>query len=210
VLHAVAATDVVFNNVAGPEVREFLGAFSSKIRPATYDANQDEGRWVEEMFADLQKGRNVAFVTRGHPLVLGGLARALVRRCKAEGVEHRTFGAVSSIDVLLARMGLALGDDVPGLQAFDLPALEAAATLNTSLPLMLYFYRGLKGAQVAAARKELERFYDGDQACWMAGPQYDTPPVSFPLKEFEQRFPEVHPSLILCVPPKGTKTLDGQ
>ncbi|MCR4296989.1 MAG: SAM-dependent methyltransferase, partial [Elusimicrobia bacterium] len=121
VVHALSLCDVIFNNVAGPEVRELLAEFCGDIRPASYQAWQDEPKWADAIFAEIDKGRTVGFITRGHPLVFGGLAVELVRRCAAQKLAHKTFGAVSSIDHLLAFTGKGLGDDFGGIQAIDRP-----------------------------------------------------------------------------------------
>lgn len=202
VLQAVGRCDVVFNNVAGPKVRELLSGFCARVRPATYDAARDEGRWTEEIVSELARGRRVGFVTRGHPLVFGGLAHSLVKRCRKEGLAFETFGAVSSIDVLLARMGLALGNDFAGIQAYDRPAVERARSLNTELPLLVYFYATLKASEAAGFRRALERHYPASQPVWLFGPQYDSPPAELRLSELTERFPCLDASLILFVPGK--------
>lgn len=202
VLHAIGRCDVLFNNVAGPEVASLLGEFCSDIRPASYQAWQDEPKWADRIFAELDKGRRVGFVTRGHPLVFGGLAVELLRRCRATETPFETFGAVSSIDHLLARSGLGLGDDMAGIQAFDRPAIEAAETLNAAQPLLACFYQGLSGAAVKKFRASLERFYPAGHECWMYGPKYDDAPVAVALGKLEKSFPEIHSSLMLFVPPR--------
>ncbi|MDP3544066.1 MAG: SAM-dependent methyltransferase [Elusimicrobiota bacterium] len=202
VVHALSLCDVIFNNVAGPEVRELLAEFCGDIRPASYQAWQDEPKWADAIFAEIDKGRTVGFITRGHPLVFGGLAVELVRRCNAQSLAHQTFGAVSSIDHLLAYTGKGLGDDFGGIQAIDRPALERSPTLNTTLPLLACFYEGMDTrAQVTAFRKSLERFYPAAHLCWMFGPKYDSPPAVVAVGELEKAYPKVHSSLMLYVPP---------
>jgi precorrin-3B methylase len=152
------------------------------------------------MFKEIEKGKKVAFITRGHPLVFGALARELVKRCKAKEIAHETFGAVSSIDHILAAMGRGLGEDFAGVQAFDRPAIESAKALHTGQPLLACFYDGLKGAAVGRFSKTLERFYPGSHDCRMFGPKYDTAPEPVRISELEKKFPKIHPSLILYVP----------
>ncbi len=202
VIHALSLCDVIFNNVAGPEVRELLAEFCGDIRPASYQAWQDEPKWADRIFKELDRGRTVGFITRGHPLVFGGLAVELVRRCAAQSVDHRTFGAVSSIDHLLAYTGMGLGDDFGGIQAMDRPALLRCETLNTSLPLLACFYSGMKTkASVAEFSKSLRRFYPADHLCWMFGPKYDSTPAVVAVGALEKDYPKVHSSLMLYVPP---------
>lgn len=198
VLHAIRRSDVVFNNLPGIEVREFLTEFCPRILPAMSDRRHNEKRWVERILQELRRGRSAAFVTRGHPLILGKLARLLIRSCRARGVPYEAFGAVSSIDVLLARTGQALGDDIEGISVLDWPALSRARALNTEQPLIVYFYDGL-GAVNRLARA-LERFYPPTHPCWMHGPKYDTPPTPLRLSELPERYDAIHASHILYLP----------
>lgn len=202
VIHALSLCDVIFNNVAGPEVRELLAEFCGDIRPASYQAWQDEPKWADRIFKELDKGRTVGFITRGHPLVFGGLAVELVRRCGVQKVDHQTFGAVSSIDHLLAFTGKGLGDDFGGIQAMDRPAIERARTMNTSLPLLACFYSGMeKKGEVARFQKSLSRFYPAGHLCWMFGPKYDAAPAVVAVGALAKAYPTAHSSLMLYVPP---------
>ena len=202
VIHALSLCDVIFNNVAGPETRELLAEFCGDIRPASYQAWQDEPKWADRIFAELDKGRTVGFITRGHPLVFGGLAVELVRRCGVQKVDHQTFGAVSSIDHLLAFTGKGLGDDFGGIQAMDRPALDAAKSMNTNIPLLACFYSGMeKKGEVAAFQKSLKRFYPAEHLCWMFGPKYDASPAVVAVGDLAKTYPTVHSSLMLYVPP---------
>jgi tetratricopeptide (TPR) repeat protein len=202
VIHALSLCDVIFNNVAGPENRELLAEFCSDIRPASYQAWQDEPKWADRIFAELDKGKTVGFITRGHPLVFGGLAVELVRRCGVLKVDHQTFGAVSSIDHLLAYTGKGLGDDFGGIQAMDRPAILRAASMNTSVPLLACFYSGMETkAETAEFQKSLRRFYPADHLCWMFGPKYDSTPAVVSIGALAKTYPKVHSSLMLYVPP---------
>jgi len=202
VIHALSLCDVIFNNVAGPEVRILLGEFCADIRPASYQAWQDEPKWADRIFAELDKGRTVGFITRGHPLVFGGLAVELVRRCVSRKIDHRTFGAVSSIDHLLAFTGKGLGDDFGGIQALDRPAIERAQTMNTTIPLLACFYSGMETtAEVVGFQRSLERFYPPEHLCWMFGPKYDVDPAVVAVGALAKVYPKVHSSLMLYVPP---------
>ena len=203
VLHGLSRCDVLFNNVAGPEVRQLLSEFCADVRPASYQAWQDEPKWADTIFAELDKGRKVGFVTRGHPLVFGGLAVELLRRCKEQNVAYQSFGSVSSIDHILAKTNQGLGDHMEGLSVFDRPAIEKAATLNTQQPLLACFYAGVEDKRgVAAFRKSIERFYPSNHQCLMFGPKYDSEPEAVELGRLEERYPSIHPSLMLYLPPR--------
>lgn len=205
VLMSVGRSDVAFNNVAGPEVRALLAEFCPDVRPASYQAWQDEPKWADKIFVEIKKGRSVAFVTRGHPLVFGGLAVELIRRCRAQGIEHQCMASVSSIDHFLAVTGNGLGDNFGGISAFDFPAFEKASAHNLKVPLLLCFYAGVKDrAGVAKVRAALERFYPGALACWMFGPKYDTSPVVVRIDQLDEAYASFHSSLMLYVPPSET------
>jgi len=202
VLMAIGRSDVAFNNVAGPEVRALLAEFCPDVRPASYQAWQDEPKWANKIFAEIEKGRSVAFVTRGHPLVFGGLAVELIRRCRAQGIAHECLASVSSIDHFLAVTGNGLGDNFGGISVFDFPAFEKASEHNRKVPLLLCFYAGVKDrAGVARVRASLERFYPGALACWMFGPKYDTAPATVRIDELDSAYGAFHSSLMLYVPP---------
>jgi tetratricopeptide (TPR) repeat protein len=201
VLMSISRADVCFDNVAGPEVRNLISVFCGDVRRASYQAWQDEPKWADAMFKELDKGKTVAFVTRGHPLVFGGLARELVRRCRAQGIEFVCHASVSSIDHFLAFTGNCLGEDFGGISAIDLPAFEKAKVHNTEIPFILCFYGGVKdNAGVQAVQKQLRRFYPGGLACWMFGPKYDTPPQTVAIDDLDKVFSTFHSSLMLYVP----------
>lgn len=202
VLNAISRCDVLINNVSGVETREFLSVLCPDVRPATYDNHGDDQFWVGRIEKELRRNKTVAFVTRGHPMVFGGLGDALVRRCEALRIDCETFGAVSSIDVLLSFMSRALGEDVSGVQAYDHKVVVLdREPLDSRHPLLLYICEGLiKGKEVERTRAVLRSFYPADHECWLFGPTYDAAPQPFLLKELASRFPEIDPSQIIYVP----------
>jgi precorrin-3B methylase/Flp pilus assembly protein TadD len=202
VLMAISRSDLVFNNVAGPEVRNLLGTFCPDVRRASYQAWQDEPKWANAMFKELDKGKTVGFVTRGHPLVFGGLARELVRRCRATGVEFQCLASVSSIDHFLAVTGNCLGEDIGGITAVDLPEFQRQRVHSVQLPMILCFYGGVKDkAGIRLVQDSLRRFYPGGMACWMFGPKYDSTPATVRIDDLDREYGEFHSSLMLYVPP---------
>ncbi len=205
VLHGLSRCDVLFNNVAGPEVRQLLSEFCADVRPASYQAWQDEPKWADKIFARARsKGRKVGFSHARPPwLVFGGLAVELLRRCKAQNTPYQSFGSVSSIDHILARTNQGLGDHMEGLSVFDRPAIEMAASLNAEQPLLACFYSGIEDRKsVAAFRKSLERFYPSDHACLMFGPKYDSEPAALALGQLDKLYPVIHSSLMLYMTPR--------
>lgn len=201
VLHALGRCEVIYNNLSGAEIREFLAGFCPKIIPTRLDTRHDHARGVARMLADLKRGRRVGFVTRGHPLVFGLLGTLLVRACARLGLPCETFAAVSSIDVLLARTGQSLGQEISGVQVFDRSAVERARTMNTEHPLLVYFYDQLRTPQLRRFERSLLRFYPPGHGGLVFGPQYDGDPEGVRLGEFASRFPDFDSSRILYVPP---------
>lgn len=201
VLHALSRCDVLFNNLPGNEARELLAEFSDDVRPTTYQAVEDEFYWVDRIFEEIRKGKAVAFVTRGHPLIFGKLACELVRRARAEGVPLETFGAVSSIDHLLAQLGLGLGDHLEGIQVLDFPALARASCMNTELPLLTSFYDGIGKGKVGAVAKALARFYPAGHPVKVFGPKYESPPLELTVGKFAASMDSIHASIFLYLPP---------
>ena len=201
VLHALSRCDILFNNVAGMETREFISLFSNDIRPLCYQASSDESRWADEIFSEIERGHSVAFVTRGHPLVFGGLARELVRRCRESKIPCRSYGAVSSIDHILAYTGLSLGDDWGGIQLLDWSELKTAPSINTNIPLLATFYNHLSESEMPRLERLLRKFYPQEHPCWMFGPQYDREPAALSVSRLCDHYPKIHSSLMLFLPP---------
>lgn len=201
VLQALRRADVVFNNVAGPEVTELLWALNGDCRPATYDAIEDEREWTDRMFVELRRGRRVAFVTRGHAQVFGGLAHMLIDRARRTGIPWKGFGAVSSLDVLSAGAGALLGMHVDAVQALDLPEFEREGSWSADVTLLIYFYFGVTRPAFSRLCARLARVYPPDHAVLLCGPKYDDVPVRLALGSLPAEFARMHASVILVVPP---------
>jgi hypothetical protein len=137
-LRAIAGASVVFNNVMGDEMFEFLRAFCRDVRPIAYHQDGDEGRLSDEMMAEAgKKGVSAVFVTRGSAIVYGPLGTELRARCAARKLPCRTLAAVSSMESIHARLGsepaLRLGSAVA-----DSGALDAPAWTDARVPLTAY------------------------------------------------------------------------
>ena len=198
VAQALTRCDVVFNNLAGGETAEFLWSLAPRVRPATYDGMDDETPWADAIFEELGAKRTVAFATRGHAQVFGGLAYELIRRCGAR-IPCRCYAAVSSLDVLAAQASGWAGEPRE-LQAYDLPALERGAAVTADAPLFIYFYGGVGRERLAALRARLERTHPKHHPIRLYGPKYDDPPVESTLDKLDNAGP-LHPSIVLYVPP---------
>jgi tetratricopeptide (TPR) repeat protein len=200
-LHGLVASDVLFNNLPHPEVRELLHAFQDDVRSTTYDAAEDEFLWADRMGEQLKEKRVVSFVTRGHPLMFGRLACECVRRAKNNKTPYAVMASPTSVEVITSRAALQIALPVHGIQLYNIAAWNDAVHFNTQVGSVVNFYWGLRGKEVPETRKELQRFFPPEHPVLMFGPKYDTAPVLIALKDLEKRFPEVHASLILYVPP---------
>lgn len=200
VLTALARCEALVNNVSGGETRELLAALGGKVTPATYDNQGDEKLWTARILGELRRGRSVAFVTRGHPLVFGGLGAMLLAEARAAAIPCETLASLSSIDALLASMSRLFGLDVDGVQAREDREIARRPRFDLARPQLVFFYGALSGGAVPRFASVLRRAYPKDHPCWMFGPKYDTSPAVFPLSELPRRFSEIHPSLILYVP----------
>lgn len=146
-LRAIASCDVVFNNVMGDEMFEFLRPFCRDVRPVAYHQNNDEARLSSEILASVRPGRTIAFVTRGSAIVQGPLGTMLLARCASAGISWSCAAAVSSSDLLSSRhadtarreRGQAVVDSrgVPGSPLGD-PAVPMTLFLNMSEPAAQY------------------------------------------------------------------------
>ena len=140
----MAGATVLFNNVMGDEMFEFLRALCPDARPIAYHQNGDEGRLSDEMMAAaVKKGARAVFVTRGSAIVYGPLGTELMRRCVEKGLPCRALAAVSSADSILARLG---ADEATrrGCAVADSGALDAPGWTDARIPLTAYvsFERG--------------------------------------------------------------------
>jgi len=137
-LRVLASCAVVFNNVWGEEMFEILRLLSPDCRPMAYHQRDDEGRLAETVLAQARRGRRAAFVTRGHPILYGGLGTEILRRGRSRGIAVRCLPAVNSADLWTSRQGHR-GDRLGGLQALDLrPVSRDLGLLNPTVAQVLF------------------------------------------------------------------------
>lgn len=120
---ALRTTDVVFHSVADARARQWIRARA----PETHDLNPiyEDGRPRIEAYramADLVMGRarggeHVALVVYGHPCLLHTGVQLTLRAARDERVPFRVLAGLSSIDGLLARIGVDPG--FGGLQVLE-------------------------------------------------------------------------------------------
>jgi tetratricopeptide (TPR) repeat protein len=196
---ALAGCDVVFNNVAGPETAEWLWSLGPRCLPATYDAVGDEPRWADRIFAELDRGRTVAFATRGHPQLLGKLAFELLARARRLGIRHRAWSGLSCLDSLPCAVA-GRPDAGEELQAFDCSALESGAELAPSLPALVFFYEGAERERLRRLGGLLARWRGADAPLLVFGPKYDEPARPCSPSALSASEEGWHSSLVLYVP----------
>lgn len=179
-LAALSSCDLVLNNLADPETMEFLSLFCRDVRAISFDGADPE-QWADAVLKTLRPGTRAAFVTRGHPLVSGHLAHRLLTRAKRRGVRVVSYGALSSIDQMLALAQEALGETSWGVQVYDARLLlDGTARLQTGLPAILNL--GVPDGPATARRRErsardlgrhLSALYPKSHRALLFGPRYD-------------------------------------
>lgn len=211
VVGAIRRCDVVFNNVIDDETREFLAVLCDDVRPLTFDVRPIDGRrvehhreaafWTRQTSCLVRQGRVVGYITRGHPLVYGGLGAKIQRQCGALGIESRIFASVSAVDILAGSMGQRLGGDAQTVQVCPARSVERAGAIDPRHPLLVFFcHKPLKGRQARPFWRALRRHYPETHASWIFEPVYDMEPTCFPMAQMERRFPTVDKNLVLYVP----------
>lgn len=202
-LWAVRQCDIVVNNVSGHEMREFLSLYCDDVRPATYDARGDDGFWAQKIVGLMEGGKIVGFVTRGHPLVFGGLANNLLGAAAAAKAQTQCFGALSCIEVLLTAASRSQERSFGGVQAYDEEALRKAEALDPTHPLIAFSYlETLRGESLLRFQRTLERFFPPEHPCLVFGPKYEAPPITLTLGALARELPELHSGLTLYLPEK--------
>jgi hypothetical protein len=149
----------------------------------------------------MEGGKIVGFVTRGHPLVFGGLAKNLLTAAAGMGAATECFGALSCAEVLLTSTATTQAKDFGGVQLYDYDALTKATALDKTHPLItLSYFETLTGEAFERFQKTLERFFPPEHPCLVFGPKYEAPPAAFPLGRLARSLPELHSGLTLYLP----------
>jgi tetratricopeptide (TPR) repeat protein len=163
-LRALARCDVVFNNVMGDEMFEFLRPFCRDCRPVAYHQNNDEEKLAAEMLAEVRPGRVVAFVTRGSAIVQGPLGTLLLDRCLRDGIGWRCLAAVSSAELLGAKFGETVRQE-PGQAVIDSRAVPEDGLGDPRLPLTLFLNMAEPEKEYPALCRVLAKRYGKDHPC---------------------------------------------
>lgn len=207
-LRAIASCDMVFNNLSEPEIASMLWLLCSDCEPTMYDIRGADARWTNTIFRQITAGRTVGFVTRGHPLVCGGLARSLIGECRRRGdVEYRVFGSVSSVNTLAAQALPPSAENFWGLQVLDFSSVFSPNfTVDTRVPVVLYF----NSTAMILEKKEHERFcdvlekvYAADHHVLFYGRTFNMTPDRIPLSALRAYHRRIDPSYTLLIPAKA-------
>lgn len=203
-LRFVAACDRAFNNLSEPEIAALIAALAEESEPTMFDARGADRRWTRTIFRRVRPGRTVGFITRGHPLVCGGLAAQLMVECGRVGASWDILPAVSSMDALAVRA--APGKELWSQQVFDWSAAyDDGFRLETRSPAVMYFNAAVQtvtAEQFALFCAKLEAVYSPDHEALFYGRTFAAAPEKVRLSEVRSWYGRIDPSYTLVLPPK--------
>lgn len=190
VVQALQSCDVVYKNVSGDEVSTLVRIVSRRCRPVMFRNPQDVPRTSALLLSEARRGRKVAFLTFGHPLIFGPLGLELLRRAREEGVSCTAFSAFSSIDSMLAGGGQALdfcGGNYQILSVMGQDVLQGVSRLNPKLATLLYFPEAQSGdgRRFAGFCRELLGRFPSRHPMLVFGPHHEAweAPARRPIEE---------------------------
>lgn len=181
VLEAISGCDVVFSNLSGEGASNFLSLFCPDVRYVSYENRKNEIRIAQKIFTAFNKSERVGFVTRGNPMVSGGLIKRLLKEAKKRGVAVRAFPAVSTMDAVLAASGEIFQQTFWGMQMFDSRLLTRAGLrpdprLHAIICLALTVNENIRETPRLLARElpeALKEKYGANYVLYVFGPRYD-------------------------------------
>lgn len=198
VLHALDGCDVLLP-YGRPEVAEVLAEFCPEARRLPLFPAKARAALLDRAFRELAAGRSVGVATAGHPLVFGGFSEA-VRRCAREGYACETFGAISALDVALARLGKTLGIDWSGVQAYGAEAVPGAR-LSPDQPLVVVVPEaGLAAPAAGRLSRALSKLYPPEHEALVLSPDPQAKPRSCEVSRLALDLGTLTPDQILFVP----------
>jgi tetratricopeptide (TPR) repeat protein len=206
VLRAIRDSDFIFNNLSEPEVAALLRLLSCDGRPTMFDIRGADERWTRTIFKEIRPGRTVAFVTRGHPLVCGGLAGSLIEESERRGVEYRIFAAVSSMNTLAIGALPDRQEGFWGQQVLDYSSVFSKGfRLDARVPAVIYFNATIQEMPLKTYRRFcglLEKAYAPDHRCYFYGRNFASAADLIPLEELRGYHGRLDPSYTLLIPPR--------
>jgi siroheme synthase len=102
-LAALRDCDVVCSEALSEGSRRALESICPPIEPLN-GRRSDE--IVESLISQVRKGRKVAYLTCGDPMVWNERCETLVARCEREGLDHRVYRGISYLNELLGILRL--------------------------------------------------------------------------------------------------------
>ena len=177
VLQAISECDVIFNNLPGIGISEFLGLFCKRRRPVAFRYEQDAVLCGDLILSEVAAGKTVGFVTFGHPLLFGPLSHNVIKVCKSKGIAWKAFGAVSSMDAALAAGGMVMGYSYPGFQVFEMTSdsgLKHLERASNQLPIVVYFADGMGEDGLKGLLKALSARFPSTHKVLLFGPRMET------------------------------------
>lgn len=202
---AIQACDFVFNNLSELEISGLLGLLAPACEPTMFDVRGADYRWTRAIFRKIKPGMTVGFVTRGHPLVCGGLAASLIQECRAVGADYRVFAAVSSMNTLAAQALPPEAQGFGGQQVLDYSSIfDEGFRLDLALPAVLYF----NATVLELARERYDRFcsileglYGESHPCFFYGRSFSAAPEIMELRALREFHSKIDPSYTLLLGP---------
>lgn len=202
-MEALEGCDVLFVNISGDTLVEFLSLFCKDIRPISYETEEDAPRCAELILAACREGKKAAYVTIGNALVFGPLSARLLGLCRDQSVEFKACPGLSAMDVVLASMGMALGHGFNGFHVYDsCELLEAGFVAAAGVPTVFYFSSGPARMDFSAYQAALVKHYGREREGYIVwGVLGDQKPTKILLKDFKAHRPLVNSSAQLFIAP---------
>lgn len=205
-LRAIASCDFIFNNLSEPEIGALLWLLADECEPTMYDIRGADARWTKKVFKPIVPGRVVGFVTRGHPLVCGGLASSLIDECRRVGADWEVVGSVSSMNALEIQHLPGASAGFSGGQVLDYSSFFSPAfRMDVRNPAVVYFNASalvLEKAHFDRFCGVLEKTYAPGHPVYFWGRTFAAAPDLIKVRDLRQFHGKIDASYTLLLPPK--------
>jgi len=104
-VRTLAGGTILFNNVMGDEMFEFLRALCKDVRAGAYHQDNDEERIASVILPAIPRGGSAAWVTRGNAIIYGPLGALLLKRRREAKAPWVCLPGVASLEFFHARFG---------------------------------------------------------------------------------------------------------
>lgn len=201
-VRALRGCDLVISNFPNDEgMNRFLSALGREFVPM---GSGNGGR--EAMAARaLSKGRRVAFVTRGNPMLFGSIPQVFIAEAERQGAPWRIFPSVSSMEALL-KPGPGGGPRwAASAQVWDESFALRGDRGDSGSPLLIYFKTtlwNLSEENRGLLRASLARVAPGDPYCELYGYDYGAPAARIRLSRLGLGPPVRGDIQAVLLPPK--------